>query len=107
MRSSTATHLQEQANSHADGKALVQGMNEVVADPVVVCGFSMRFPQDASSPEDLWNLMMSKRCATTEFPPNRLNVNGFYTKSNRMNTVAQPFPRTCMFDTQLMLTRCR
>lgn len=62
-------------------------MDGFEVDPVVVCGFSMRFPQEASSPERLWDMMMEKRCAMTEFPPERLNLKGFYDKTNRLNTV--------------------
>ncbi len=49
----------------------------------------MRFPQDATSAEGLWKLMMERRCAMTEFLPERLNVQGFHNKSNRLNTVSQ------------------
>jgi hypothetical protein len=45
MRSSSAAHLHEQANSRANSKALVQDMNEHVADLVVVDGFSMKSPR--------------------------------------------------------------
>lgn len=57
-------------------------------DPIVICGFSIKFPQDATSPDGLWKMMMEKRCAMTEFPPDRLNLDGFYQKSNRLNTVS-------------------
>ena len=58
-------------------------------DPVVVCGFAVRFPGDASSSEEFWKMMLEKRCASGEFPGGRVNIDGFYQKdSSRPNTVS-------------------
>lgn len=57
-------------------------------DPIVVCGFSVRFPGEASSSERFWKMMMEKRCASGEFPRGRVNVDGFYSQGNSTsNTV--------------------
>ncbi|KAI1411801.1 putative polyketide synthase [Hypoxylon sp. FL1857] len=55
-------------------------------DPVAICGFSIKFPQDATSPEAFWKMLIEKRCAMTKFPLNRLNAKGFNHKENRLNT---------------------
>ena len=47
-------------------------------EPLAVVGFSLKFPQEATTPEGFWNMLMNKRCAMTEWPPNRLNINAFY-----------------------------
>lgn len=57
-------------------------------DPICICGFSVKFPQDATSAEGFWNMMVEKRCAMTTFPPNRINLKGFHRKDNRGNTVS-------------------
>jgi hypothetical protein len=56
-------------------------------DPIAICGLSIKFPQDATSPEAFWKMMVERRCAMTEFPADRLSVDGFYNKKNKMNTV--------------------
>ncbi|XXG95636.1 hypothetical protein Hte_001904 [Hypoxylon texense] len=57
-------------------------------EPIAVCGLSLKFPQDASSEKDFWAMLLEKRSAMTEFPPERLNVNAFYhsTRRNALRT---------------------
>ncbi|KAI2601905.1 putative polyketide synthase [Hypoxylon sp. NC1633] len=55
-------------------------------DPICVCGISIKFPQDATSPDALWKMLVERRCAMTEFPKNRLNIDGFYKKPSTGNT---------------------
>ena len=47
-------------------------------DSIAVIGFSLQFPQEATSSEAFWNMMANKRCATTEFPAKRLNPNAYH-----------------------------
>lgn len=57
-------------------------------DPIAVCGFAIKFPEDATTPDKLWQMLLEKRCVSGEFPPERCNPEGFYQKnSNRLNTV--------------------
>ncbi|EED11953.1 polyketide synthase, putative [Talaromyces stipitatus ATCC 10500] len=56
-------------------------------DPIVICGFSIKFPQDATSPNSFWDIIINRRCAMTEFPADRLNPDGFYRKTNRLNAL--------------------
>lgn len=57
-------------------------------DPVVVCGFSIKCPQDATSADALWNMILERRCASTEFPADRTNLLGFHRDNKRANTVS-------------------
>ncbi|KAI1383543.1 putative polyketide synthase [Hypoxylon trugodes] len=52
-----------------------------------ICGFSIKFPGDATTPENLWKMMVEKRCSSTEFPAGRLNPNGFYQAKSKANTL--------------------
>jgi hypothetical protein len=46
--------------------------------PLAIVGFSLRFPQDATSPETFWKMLVEARCAMTEFPSDRLAIDSFY-----------------------------
>ena len=62
------------------------GFDEV--KPVAVIGFSLKFPQDATSAESFTSLLREGRCAVSEFPKDRINIDAFYsTDANRNDTV--------------------
>ncbi|KAL1852420.1 Type I Iterative PKS [Diaporthe australafricana] len=46
--------------------------------PVAIVGVSGRFPGDASSPDQLWELISKGRSALTEVPRDRYNIDAFY-----------------------------
>ena len=47
-------------------------------ESLAVVGFALKFPQDATSPEKFWDMLTEQRCAMTDFPASRLNINAFY-----------------------------
>ena len=47
-------------------------------EPVAVVGMSFGFPQDATSSDAFWKILMEQRNTATEFPPDRLNVDAIY-----------------------------
>ena len=47
-------------------------------EDIAIIGFSLRFPQDAVSPESFWNMLVEGRSAVTEVPESRFNINAFY-----------------------------
>lgn len=64
--------------------------NEV--DAVAICGFAIKFPQEATSADAFWEMMVNRRSAMTEFPPDRINTSGFQPSSGkRSNTVSLGF----------------
>ncbi|TGJ79824.1 hypothetical protein E0Z10_g8943 [Xylaria hypoxylon] len=67
----------------------------VEQEPIAICGLALKFPQDASSEEGFWAMLLDKRSAMTEFPPERLNINSFYhpTKHNALRTRGAHFIR--------------
>ncbi|KAI0156750.1 polyketide synthase [Hypoxylon sp. FL1284] len=78
--------LQKMADQHdtSDSSAQLDG-NE--ADPIAICGFSIKFPEEATSPEALWKMLLERRCAMSEFPADRISSEGFYSEQNRLNTI--------------------
>ena len=60
--------------------------------PLAVVGFSLRFPQDATTAEAFWKMLMEGRSAMTEYPKDRMNIDAFYhPDTTRQDTVSDPF----------------
>ncbi|KAJ5715852.1 polyketide synthase [Penicillium malachiteum] len=62
-------------------------LDGIDSNDIAVCGFSLKFPQDATTPEALWDMMLKRHCAMTEFPADRVNIDGFYDERSRPNTM--------------------
>jgi len=66
-------------------------LKENALEPIAVIGMSLKFPKDADSEETFWNMLMEKRCALSEFPPDRLNSRAFHHPDlSRQSTVNIP-----------------
>ncbi|KAL2061047.1 hypothetical protein VTL71DRAFT_9099 [Oculimacula yallundae] len=56
--------------------------------PIAVIGMACRFPGDATSPDHLWEMLTNGRNAWSEFPKDRINIDGFYHPSgNREGSI--------------------
>ena len=55
-----------------------RSIREEVFEPIAIIGFSLRFPQDATSPEKFWNMLSEARSAMTDVPKDRFNIDAFY-----------------------------
>lgn len=49
-----------------------------MTEPIAVTGFSVKFPQEATSAESFWEMLSQRRNATTEVPRDRMNIDAFY-----------------------------
>lgn len=47
-------------------------------DDIAIIGFSLRFPGEATSADGFWKILMEARCTATQFPPERMNYDAFY-----------------------------
>lgn len=54
------------------------GLDQDTLEPIAVIGFSFTFPEDATSAETFWSMMMEGRCVSTEWPQDRLNGSALY-----------------------------
>ena len=62
-----------------------------VAEPIAIVGFSLKYPQDADSPASFWKMLEEKRCAMTEWPKDRINLEAFYHRDgDREDSVRNP-----------------
>lgn len=56
-------------------------------EPIAVIGFSLEIPQ-ATTPDTFWKMLTEKRCAMTDWPKDRINLDAFYhADANRSDTV--------------------
>ena len=63
-------------------------------EPVAIVGLSFEVPQDVTSSDAFWKLLMSKGNTATEFPKNRLAISAMYHPDrNRRGQVSMPYPR--------------
>jgi hypothetical protein len=46
--------------------------------PIAIVGMGCRFPQDATSPEKLWDMILRKESGRSDIPSDRFNVDAFY-----------------------------
>ncbi|KAH7398734.1 polyketide synthase-like protein [Phaeosphaeria sp. MPI-PUGE-AT-0046c] len=67
------------ASSDSTSAPLTPGSIETGGrEAIAVIGFALKFPQDVTSEENLWKLLMERRSTMTEVPSNRWNLDGFY-----------------------------
>ncbi|KAH7400554.1 lovastatin nonaketide synthase [Phaeosphaeria sp. MPI-PUGE-AT-0046c] len=46
--------------------------------PIAIIGLAFKFPQDTTSEAAFWQMLCEGRSASTEFPPDRLNIDAYY-----------------------------
>ncbi|KUJ13246.1 reducing type I polyketide synthase [Mollisia scopiformis] len=65
-------------------------LEQDIIEPLAIVGISMRFPGEAVSESSFWEMMLQKRCAMIDYPPDRMNIDAFYdsdnSKMNKMST---------------------
>lgn len=62
-------------------------------EAVAIIGMACRFPGGAHNPEQLFENLEAGKSAWSEFPSDRLNIDGFYHPSpQRHDSVSSPIP---------------
>lgn len=63
-------------------------------EPIAIIGFAFEFPQGATSERAFWQMILDGRSASTEFSPDRMNIDAFYHPDlNRPSSVRWPETR--------------
>lgn len=58
-------------------------------EPIAIVGLACRFPQEATSPETFWQMMLEARSGMTDVPKDRFNIDAFYeANTNRPGMVS-------------------
>ncbi|PYH68553.1 type I polyketide synthase [Aspergillus vadensis CBS 113365] len=56
--------------------------------PLAVVGMSLKFPENATSPEAFWEMLVEGRCVSTEFPSTRMNIDAHHdAERSRLHSV--------------------
>ena len=63
-------------------------------EPIAIIGLSLRFPQEATTPQTFWKMLMEKRSAMTDVPSERFNVSGFYDGGEHMTGMVRCLSNT-------------
>lgn len=57
--------------------------------PLAVIGLSFKFPQDATSSDSFWNMLVHGKCASTEFPTSRMTIESHHHPDrDRLDTIS-------------------
>ena len=63
---------------------------DYITESIAIVGFSLKFPQEATSAESFWHMMKDRSCAMTEVPQDRFNIDAFYhPDTSRHDTVRE------------------
>ncbi|KAL9011921.1 MAG: hypothetical protein Q9173_003281 [Seirophora scorigena] len=74
QRSNDNLRVEESSNNHDK----LNGTFE----PLAVVGLSLKFAQDATTPDAFFQILMDKRCVRIEWPKDRVNIEAFYNPSD-------------------------
>jgi hypothetical protein len=56
----------------------INGIHKDRLEPIAIVGMATRFPQDATTTENLWTFLLKGRNAHTSFPKERIDADGHY-----------------------------
>ena len=85
-----ATNGQNGSGFHGAAGGHVHSSDQNRFEPIAVIGMSLKFPGDAVSADALWDMLLSRRCVSKEFPKDRINIDAFYDPNpKRPNRVIQ------------------
>ena len=69
------------------------------SDPIAVVGFSLKFPEDGDTTEGFWKMLMEARCASSDFPQDRIDISQLYHKDTKREDSVSLAPRIVLQDT--------
>ena len=65
--------LDDYRNPEVEGESMHDKL-----EPIAIVGLACRFPQDATSPEAFWQMILQGRSGMTDVPKDRFNIDAFY-----------------------------
>jgi hypothetical protein len=75
-----------------------QGLtNKVDLEPLAIIGMAFQLPDGATDEDTFWDMLVEKRCASREYPKERLNIDAFHSADNN---------KPCTVSTTLSIEDC-
>ena len=79
------------SSTEESGQTREDAPEQELLEPIAIVGFALKFPQDATTTEAFWQLLLEGRCATTDFPKDRMSIDAFHHPDpNRYDAVNAP-----------------
>ena len=75
-------------NGFPDGDEEMTNKQDTL-EPIAVIGIALKFPQDATSPEAFWEMLIQGRSALTEIPRDRFNLDAFWSENSEIAGTVQ------------------
>ena len=76
--SSDSTPTTSYADTQGSDCDQQEGIDGEEGNDIAIVGFSLRFPGEATSADEFWKILIEAKVTASEFPPERLNHDAFY-----------------------------
>nr|APX44011.1 polyketide synthase [Pestalotiopsis microspora] len=91
LEASDTTLDESHTNPHLNGAINGDSRTETTYEPIAICGMACRLPGGISSPQELWEFLISKRDAKSKVPSSRYNVDAYYSPVDKPGAVKTPY----------------
>jgi acyl transferase domain-containing protein len=68
---------------------------EWASEPIAIIGMSCKFSGGASNPEELWNLIASRKTGWSEIPVDRYDLKGVHHPNHERTSTVRNIPLGC------------
>lgn len=58
-------------------------------EPIAIIGMSFRFPGGAETSDEFWQMLVEKRCAATDYPKDRFDIDAFWHPDGKKQNVVR------------------
>lgn len=83
-----SSHTMPENHYEDPAQEFLSSQDTDLIEPVAIVGFSFKLPQDASSTESFWKMLLEQKSTATDFPKDRLSSSASYHPDpNRRGTV--------------------
>ena len=59
---------------------------------LAIVGVALEFPEEATSSERFWNMILEGRCARKDIPEERMNIDNYYHPDETRASTVSPLP---------------
>ncbi|KAL8902861.1 MAG: hypothetical protein Q9207_004326 [Kuettlingeria erythrocarpa] len=89
LNGSTSPHQHNEYHLQDKEPRNDQQCRDGTLEPLAVVGLSLKFPEDATTPDAFFQMLLDRRCVMSEWPKDRVNVEAFH---NPLNDTVDTIP---------------